>query len=221
MVDVSFMPENPLTLNEDAVKADVTIIPDCGEALRLSNILIGRAVSKLDQVESVHMMDCGLPEKPLPPLGYVITWSVEDLIEEYTRKARIVKDGKVIDVEVLSGLEEVGIPSIGRLEAFYADGLRTLLYTIRGVKSMWVKVFRYLGYVEKIKLLRTLGLFDEEPVKIENVYVPPRALTVKLLEKRLRRPEIRDIVVMRLEVCGTKEGLRTRYSYFPVNQRGL
>ena len=213
MVDVSYMPEDPLTLREDAVKAGVTIIPDCGVAPGLSNMLVGRAISELDQVESVHIMVGGLPREPVPPLGYVITWSVEGLIDEYTRKARIVRDGEVVEVEALNGLEEVEFPGVGRLEAFYTDGLRTLLHTLKGVKSMWEKTLRYLGHVEKIKLLKALGFLDEEPIEVENLCLPPRRLTIKLLEKKLMRPEIEDIIVMSVEVGGVKEGLRTRYFY--------
>lgn len=213
MVDVSYMPEDPLALGEDAIRAGVTIIPDCGVAPGLSNICVGHAISKLDQVEVVHIMVGGLPEEPAPPLNYVVTWSVEDLIDEYTREAGIVEDGKVIKVEELSGLEEVEFPRVGKLEAFYTDGLRTLLHTVKGVKSMWEKTLRYPGHVEKIKLLKALGFFDEEPVEVENTCVHPRRLTIKLLEKKLRRPEVRDMIAMNVEVGGMKEGLRNSYLY--------
>jgi len=213
MVDVSYMPEDPLMLSEDATRAGVTIIPDCGVAPGLSNILVGHAISKLDQVEVVHIMVGGLPEETVPPLGYVVTWSVEDLVEEYTREAEIVKDGKVIKVEALSGLEEVEFPGVGKLEAFYTDGLRTLLHTVKGVESMWEKTLRYPGHVEKIKLLKTLSFFDEEPVAVENTRVSPRRLTIKLLEKKLRRPEIKDVIIMSVEVSGVKKGLRNRCLY--------
>ena len=213
MVDVSYMPEDPLALGEDAIRAGVTIIPDCGVAPGLSNILVGHAISKLDQVEVVHIMVGGLPEEPAPPLNYVVTWSVEDLIDEYTRETVIVEDGKVIKVETLSGLEEVEFPRVGKLEAFYTDGLRTLLHTVKGVKSMWEKTLRYPGHVEKIKLLKALGFFDEEPVEVENTCIHPRRLTIKLLEKKLRRPEVRDMIAMNVEVGGMKEGLRNSYLY--------
>jgi saccharopine dehydrogenase-like NADP-dependent oxidoreductase len=62
MVDISYMPENPLILNEDAVKADITIVPDCGVAPGLSNMLVGYAISKLDKVENVHIIVGGLPD---------------------------------------------------------------------------------------------------------------------------------------------------------------
>lgn len=213
MVDVSYMPEDPFTLNEDAKRVGVTIIPDCGVAPGLSNILVGHAISELDQVEVVHIMVGGLPEELVPPLGYVVTWSVENLIDEYTREAGIVKDGKVFRVEALSGLEEVEFPGVGKLEAFYTDGLRTLLHTLKSVGSMWEKTLRYPSHVEKIKLLKTLGFFNEEPLAVGNTYISPRRFTIKLLEKKLRRPEIKDIVVMSVEVSGMKGGLRNRCLY--------
>jgi len=213
MVDVSFMSENPLTLNEDAVKAGVTIVPDCGVAPGISNLLVGHAVSKLDQVEDVHIMVGGLPEEPVPPLGYTVTWSVEGLIDEYTRRARIVEDGEVVEVEALTGLEEIEFPGVGKLEGFYTDGLRTLLHTVKGVKNMWEKTLRYPGHAEKIKLLKALGFFDEHPIELENARFSPRRVTVKLLEEKLRRPEIRDMVAMRVKVSGVEAGSRKRYVY--------
>ena len=213
LVDVSYMPENPLTLNKDATKAGVTIIPDCGVAPGISNVFIGHAISKLDNVESVHVMVGGLPEESVPPLGYTLTWSTEGLIDEYTRKAKIVENGEVKEVEALTGLEEVEFPGAGKLEAFYTDGLRTLLHTTKDVKTMWEKTLRYPGHVEKIRLLKALGFFDERPIEVENVCLSPRKITVKLFEAKLRRPEIKDILAMKVEISGMKEGLKKRYIY--------
>jgi saccharopine dehydrogenase-like NADP-dependent oxidoreductase len=213
LVDVSYMPENSSSLNEKAIKAGVTVIPDCGLAPGISNILVGRATGKLDKVLAVHIMVGGIPEKPVPPLGYVITWSPESLIDEYTRKARIVKEGETVEVEALSGLEEVEFPSVGRLEAFYTDGLRTLLHTIKDVDIMWEKTLRHPGHADKIGLLKALGFFDEESISVDGVSLSPRKLTVKLFDQKLRRPEIRDIVAMKVEVLGIKNDKHVCYIY--------
>jgi saccharopine dehydrogenase-like NADP-dependent oxidoreductase len=213
LVDVSYMSENPLTLNTKASKAGVTIVPDCGLAPGISNVLVGHAAKELDRVKSVSIMVGGLPEKPVPPLGYVITWSPESLIDEYTGKAGIVERGKTVEVEALSGLETIRFPKVGKLEAFYTDGLRTLLYTMKNVDEMSEKTLRYPGHVEKIKLLDALGFFEEERIDVEGVDVSPRKLAVKLLARKLWRPEVRDIVVLKVEVSGTKKGRKTRYVY--------
>jgi len=213
LVDVSYMAENPLTLTEDAIRAGVTIVPDCGLAPGISNILVGHAASELDKVQAIHIMVGGLPEKPVPPLNYVITWSPENLIDEYKRKAKIVKEGKIIEVEALSGLEQVEFPELGRLEAFYTDGLRTLPHTIKAVPDMWEKTLRYPGHAEKIELLKTLGFFEEEQIDVDGVSVSPRKLTVKLFERKLRKPEAKDVVALKVEVLGVKNGRQTRYVY--------
>jgi len=212
-VDVSFMPENPLALSKAAAEAGVTIIPDCGVAPGLSHMLVQRGVSKLDEVENAQIMVGGLPEKPIPPLGYTITWSVEGLIDEYMRKARIIKDGKVTEVDALDQVEEVEFPGVGKLEAFYSDGLRTLLQTVKGVKNMAEKTLRYPGHIDKIRLLRDLGFLDESPIEVAGASVPPRNVTMRLLEKKLKKPDVPDILAMLVQVEGTKDGKRTMYSY--------
>jgi len=213
MVDVSFMPENIMTLHEDALKANVCVIPDCGMSPGLGNILVGHAVSQLDEVESVHILNGGLPEKPLPPLDYVITWSAKDLIELCTRRPNIVQDGKMIQVAATSGLEEIVFPNVGKLQAFYTDGLRTLLHTVRVERDMWEKSLRYPGHIEKMNLLGALGFFNEKPVEIGDVKVSPRSLTEKLLELKLKRPGTPDIVAMLVEVVGLSGVRRIQFRY--------
>lgn len=218
LVDVSYMPEDPLRLNDRAAEAGVTVIPDCGLAPGISNVLVGHALEKLDKIYDIHIMVGGLPEKPTPPLDYVITWSPENLIDEYSRKTRIVKNGKTVEVEALSGLEEVEFPNVGMLEAFYTDGLRTLLHTVKNVHNMWEKTLRYPGHAEKIGLLKALGFFDEEPISVDYVSVSPRKLTVKLFERKLRRQEIRDIVAMKVEVSGVKNNKKVRHVYHMLDR---
>jgi len=213
IVDVSYMPEDVMILNKAALKANVCIVPDCGMSPGLGNILVGHAISRLDNVEAVFMLNGGLPEKPVPPLGYVITWSVRDLIDMYSRKVTIVKEGKVVKVEAMSGLEMITFPRVGELEAFYTDGLRTLLHTVKGVEDMWEKTLRYPRHIEKIKLLKSLGFFDEKPVEIGNLSVSPRELTARLLERKLKKPEVRDIVAMMVKVGGVKKGKRIMYTF--------
>ena len=214
LVDVSYMPEDVMTLNKEASRAGVSLLPDYGMSPGLGNILAGHAISKLDSVESVHMLNGGLPEKPLPPLGYVITWSVNDLIDMYNRKVNIVKSGKTVQVEPLSGLEEIEFPGVGRLEAFYTDGLRTLLYTVKDCKDMWEKTLRYPGHVEKIKLLKTLGFFQEKPVQIGEIAVSPKEVTARLFEKGLKKKDMPDIVVMCIQVTGKQNGKPVMFSYY-------
>ena len=218
LVDVSYMAENPLKLHSAASKARITLIPDCGLAPGISNFLVGHAYAKLEKTSSVKIMVGGLPEKPVPPLDYVITWSSDGLIDEYTRKAVIIQHGKKTEVEALSGVEAINFPKVGKLEAFYTDGLRTLSQTLKDVEEMWEKTLRYPGHAEKIKMIEKLGFFEEEKVKIEDTLVSPRKLTARLLERKLKIPKIKDFVAMKVEVSGVKNGKRVSFVYHMLDK---
>lgn len=212
MVDISFTPENPLELDSAAKEAGVTVVPDCGVAPGLSNMLVGYSAARLDKVRGAHIMVGGIPEYPVPPLGYTVTWSAEGLIDEYVRDVSIVEGGRIVRVPALSGLEEIEFPGVGRLEAFYTDGLRMLIDTFQGVESMWEKTLRYPGHVEKIKLLKALGFLDEEDVKVGDNLISPRVSTARILERSLKKPEVGDLLAMKVEVEGESRGETKKFS---------
>ncbi len=201
VVDVSYMPEDPLKLHDAARASGVAVIPDAGFAPGLTNFLVGLGVSKSGVVDDVKIYVGGLPAEPIPPLGYAATWSIDDLIEEYSRPVRIWCHGKLKVVEPLSGLEVVDVPGVGRLEAFYTDGLRTLLKTVshKVHGCMWEKTLRYPGHAERILLLKELGFFDEVYVEVGGARVRIRDVTSAVLSRVLRKP-VPDLVAMRLQV---------------------
>jgi len=213
MLDVSFSPEDPSQLDGAAKENGVTVVPDCGVAPGLSNILVGYGASRLDTVEKAHVMVGGIPEEPVPPLGYTITWSAEGLIDEYVRDVRIIEGGEVVEVPALSGLEEIEFPGVGTLEAFYTDGLRTLAESLPGVEEMWEKTLRYPGHVEKVKLLKDLGFFSDDPVTVKGEPVSPRLATARLLERSLWMPEVGDLLAMQITVQGKAAGEERGYVF--------
>lgn len=207
LVDISFTPEDPLRLNEEAEAGEVTVIPDCGVAPGLSNILIGYGYSRLGKLKKAYIMVGGIPEKPVPPLGYTITWSAEGLIDEYVREAHIVKNGNLVTVPALSGLEEITFPGVGKLEGFYTDGLRTLTDTMQNIDDMWEKTLRYPGHVEKIKLLKDLGFFEDKAVSVDDKSITPRMLTAKLFDEKLRISGVGDLLAMKIILEGDEDSL--------------
>ena len=205
LVDLSFMAEDPFLFQEQAIKEGITIIPDCGVAPGLSSILIGKSTSELDEVEDALTYVGGLPQKAIPPLNYKITWCVEDLFEEYTRKAKIVRNGKTVEVDALEGLEEIEFEGLGKFEAFFTDGVRTLHHTIRA-NNMWEKTLRYPGHAEKIKLIKKLGLLKKEPVK--SIGMSPWEFMCRFWEENLSFFEEKDFVLMRTKVSGKKNSTK-------------
>ena len=212
VVDVSFAPESPLPLDEAARDAGVTITPDCGVAPGLSSFLIGHGASKLDNVEEVKILVGGVPERRVPPLDYVLTFNADNLIDEYLREVSVVEGGEVVQVPALSGLETIDFPGVGEMEAFYTDGLRTLIDSFPDAVNLSEKTLRYPGHVEKIELLKGLGFFSEDPVTVEGVDVSPKSVSARVFEGSLTL-DVGDLLAMTVEVSGVKDGERKGYGY--------
>jgi saccharopine dehydrogenase-like NADP-dependent oxidoreductase len=132
-------------------------------------------------------------EDPSRPYGYVVTWSLNDLLEEYLRPARIIQGGKPVEVPAFSGLEHVHIAGVGEMEAFYSDGLRTLLETLPGVREMGEKTLRWPGHAVAVQPLVASGdLLDE--LRRHCGANPPRDLVVLVV--RLRWGDTRREIFM-------------------------
>lgn len=86
--------EKELSLHEVAKKAGVTIIPDCGLAPGMTNVIASYLIKKANAKE-MHIRVGGLPQNPEPPLNYALVFSVHGLINEYIEKAKIIKTGRL------------------------------------------------------------------------------------------------------------------------------
>ncbi len=161
LVDVSFSAEDAVPIDGPARAAGIFILPDCGLAPGISNLLSGQAASRHSPRElSIYVG--GVDQDPARPYGYNVSWSLDDLLEEYTRPARIVRAGKPVTVPVFSGMERLQVDGAGEFEAFYSDGLRTLIDTLPGIPDMEEKTLRWPGHAEAVQpLLREGRLVSE------------------------------------------------------------
>ncbi|MEM1538022.1 MAG: saccharopine dehydrogenase C-terminal domain-containing protein [Candidatus Nezhaarchaeales archaeon] len=217
VVDTSFTPEDQLKLNDEAERTDSLLIPDCGFAPGLTNLLAGRIAASFNQVEELAIYVGGLPLKPLPPLNYALTWSTEDLIEEYVREARIMVNGETRKVDPLSSIGSIHMEGVGSLEFFYSDGLRTLLKTLRNVKNMYEATLRYPGHLNAMLLLKRLGLLSDTPIEVDGLQIRPKRFLAKLLEANLPR-DVEDVVVMKVEAVGIKDGLHVKERFIMIER---
>jgi len=214
VVDIAFFPEDPFELDELAKQAGVTAIVDCGVAPGMSNLLIGHVSGLLDETKSAAVYVGGLPTNREGLFEYRAVFSPIDVIEEYVRPARFVRNGELVVMEALTDLEVLHFPGVGDLEAFNSDGLRTLAHTI-DAPNMIEKTLRYPGHVNQMKLLRDMGLFSADPIELDDgTSVRPLDLTTELMFPlwQLQEGE-RDLTVMRVEISGTKDGKELDYTY--------
>ena len=163
VVDISFSPENVLDLNTLAIEKGVTAIVDAGVAPGIPNYLLGYWDAQLN-IESFEYYVGGLPKHPQPPFNYKAPFSPIDVIEEYTRPARMLVDHEIITHPALSDIEKMKFEDAGTLEAFNTDGLRSLLSTMNHIPNLKEKTLRYPGHAELMLEYRNKGLFNNQNI---------------------------------------------------------
>jgi lysine 6-dehydrogenase len=196
-------------LDSDARAKGISVIPDCGLAPGMVNILAEYGIKQLDSVDEVKIFVGGLPQHPEPPLNYQIVYSLEGVLDYYTTLSWIIRDGVRTQVKALSEREIIEFPApLGELEAFHtAGGLSTMAFRYEGkIPSMEYKTLRYPGHAAIMEAIRELGLLDQEPIEVKGGRVAPRDVAIATMGPRLTKPGSEDLVAMRVMVGGTKAG---------------
>ncbi|HYW13027.1 MAG TPA: saccharopine dehydrogenase C-terminal domain-containing protein [Longimicrobium sp.] len=200
-----------------AAAKGITVVPDCGLAPGMVNILAEHGITQLDQVQSVRIKVGGLPQKPEPPLNYQVVYSLEGALDYYTTLSWVLRDGKQTQVKALSEIEHLDFPGIGTLEAFHtAGGLSTMAQRYEGkVPMMEYKTLRYPGHAEMMAVMRDIGLMGLEPVDVKGTKVVPRDVFISIVGPRLKKDykESPDQVALRVEAEGTDKGEHVLYRY--------
>lgn len=204
MVNIAFEDEQ-MALDEGARKTGATLIPGCGVAPGLGGILLAHALDRLGGGDEGHILVGGLPQKPSPPFDYRLVFSVVGLLREYIEDARVVRDGKLVKVKPFSTVEGYDFPEpIGRLEGFATDGLATLVYTMKGMKTLDEITLRWPGHAEKMGVLMDSGYFSREKVKVGDADVAPLEVSWAVLGKKLAEGDPHDMTVMRVIAKGRR-----------------
>lgn len=213
VVDISFFPENALDLDRLAKENNVTAIVDCGVAPGMSNLILGYYDQTM-QIESFECMVGGLPKQKIKPFEYKAPFSPVDVIEEYTRPARFIENGKLVTMPALTDTELLDFGKVGWLESFNTDGLRSLLFTMPGIPNMKEKTLRYPGHISLIQALIEGGFFDEEKINYKGTQISPLEFSSKILIKQWKLgEEEEEFTVMKIKISGKENGKQKTIEY--------
>ena len=203
-------------LDGEARAKGLSVIPDCGLAPGMVNILAAEGIRRLDRAEQVRVYVGGLPQQPEPPLNYQIVYSLEGALDYYTTPSWVLRHGKPIQVDALSELESVDFPEpVGTLEAFHTGGgISTLPFAYEGkIDVMEYKTLRYPGHAAIMRPIRELGLLDLTPVEVKGKTVVPRDVFIAAVHPKLHKPQGQDLVALQVVVTGQKGGQASRVSF--------
>ena len=204
----------PLSRTIDSLRLDaaakakgVTAIVDAGVAPGLTNVLAGHHAAAWDRLDRFVCGVGGLPVvRTQPSWEYKAAFSPVDVLEIYTRPARVVEGGRVVAQPALAEIGSYEFPGVGTVDAFATDGLRTLLATI-ACPEMRELTLRYPGHAAKMRMLRDAGFLSAEPVEIGGARVAPIELTGRLLFPLWQYgPGEEDLTLFFCEADGVKDG---------------
>ncbi len=213
-----------LAMSAEAEKNGVGLAPDCGLSPGMASILAGDLVRRLRSeqkperggarrgkapaIDALKLYVGGLPKNPRPPFQYQLVFSVEGLINEYVEPARVLKKGKVVEIEPLTEPEEFRLRDFQPLVAFHTSGgTSTMPETFQGeVGECFEKTLRYPDHYKLIRGLYDLGFFSSEKRRLDSGEVSPRELTSHLFLEKLSGEEP-DVTIMRIEAHAGKRVL--------------
>ncbi|MDQ8169832.1 MAG: saccharopine dehydrogenase C-terminal domain-containing protein [Gemmatimonadota bacterium] len=208
-------------LKASAEAKGVTVVPDCGLAPGMVNILAQLGIDRCDSVDSVRIFVGGLPQHPEGPLNYQIVYSIEGVLDYYTTLSWIIRDGKQLQMKALSEIEPIHFDApVGELEAFHtAGGLSTMAFRYQGkIPNMEYKTLRYPGHAKIMEAIRELGLLELEPVQVKGTTVVPREVAIAQMQPRLTKPNSPDLVALRVVVAGTTGGKPITHTFELVDR---
>ena len=212
VVDISFFAQDAFLLDDLAKKQGITAVVDCGVAPGLCNVIAGHVDTILDEIASYTCYVGGLPQVRRWPYEYQSVFSPADVIEEYTRPARLIEHGQQVLRPALSEVELLDFPGVGTLEAFNTDGLRSLIKTL-DAPFMKEKTLRYPGHADLMRIFRESGFFDEQAIDVKGQQVKPLDVTSKLLFAQWKAEGGHDLTVLQVTLEGTKGGHSYTYTY--------
>lgn len=200
--------EQELALDEQAREKSVWIVPNCGLAPGLVNILCLHGVDQFDSVEAAHLRVGDVPLDPEPPFNFRISWSAERILDDYTNPALLIEDGTVREVDALSRDETIQFEEpFGDMEAFCTQGgLSTLtdMLADQHVRTLDHKTIRWPGHAHQMRFVIGLGLGEQRKIGVRT-HLTYRDVLVRRMRDRLGGLHP-DAVLMRVLIRGQKDG---------------
>ncbi len=148
VVDLAFTAEDPHQYQALAVRNNAVLLWDVGIAPGMSNMLAKKAQGILGDLENLTIKVGGNPTQPDSEWSYMAPFSPSDVIEEYTRPARIKVENQICEVPAITDRHMIEVEGYGQMEAFLTDGLRSVLTTIQAA-NMKEYTVRWPGHIDK------------------------------------------------------------------------
>ena len=211
--------QQELALAERARKKSIWIVPNCGLAPGLVNVLCLRGLAEFDTARAAHLRVGDVPLHPEPPFRFRISWSAEKILDDYTNPVQCIRDGAVVETQPLEHEEHICFePPFGEMEAFSTQGgLSTLAETMAGrLETLDHKTIRWPGHAHQMRFLLGLGFAERRKIDVRT-HLTYRDVLVRRMRQRLGGPHA-DAVLLRVLIQGERDGRPRTLTYEMIDR---
>jgi saccharopine dehydrogenase-like NADP-dependent oxidoreductase len=202
------MTRKVLELDGSFREAGLTGVTGMGGSPGITNMLAVMAARGLDEVREIHVrlgsVDPSVRGLPLP-----IPYSLETLLDEFTRPAMAYREGGFVEVPPLGEPEDVDYPApIGARPSFTTlhSEVATLPGSFPGTRAVTFKIALEQELIERFQLLAAVGLASAEPIAVGGAEVRPRDVLAALGRGLPQGAGTGDTECLRVVMIGAKDG---------------
>lgn len=203
------MTKKQLAMGKSFKKLGLIAITGCGSTPGINNIMLHHAHQLLDRLDTIELgfaWDSNIKK-------FVVPFSIQSVIEEFTDPAPYYKDGKLISTSRRESIEEREFRGIGRQECFLVRHPETYTFFLYNKVQGLKNVRFYAGFpkhsMETIETFINTGLGSKTPVMVEGKKIAPVDMLTQVL-KKLPMPEgYEEKENLWVRVFGKKNGIRT------------
>ncbi|MBI4373672.1 MAG: saccharopine dehydrogenase NADP-binding domain-containing protein [Deltaproteobacteria bacterium] len=204
-----------LKLHEQFKKAGLLALLGMGAAPGITNIMADHAVSRLDQVQAIHIRlggkDLTRYDRDVP---ISVSYSLDTILDEFSFQPAVFQKGRFQFVEPMSGIEAHPFPSpVGIQKPMYTIHSEVatlpLSYKDKKIREVSFKIAFDESFTERVRFLRDLGFASRERFVNSKITFVPREILMQLishLPKEKPVGPIKQYEVIRSIVLGKEKG---------------
>ena len=206
-------------LNQDAAwkKAGLLAVNGMGEDPGISNVFARYAADRLDEVDTIRVLDGEYSESAEFPMACL--FSTETFIEEAVSPARYFKDGQYREYPPRANKEMFEFPDpVGPLPIYNMshEEVETLPHYIgKGVKSVEFKLACTDEMDRQLSFLHSIGMTRRDTVRVRGGEVSPLAVLAAVLPQPADiGGKIKGAASILVQVTGRKAGKRMQHTLY-------
>jgi lysine 6-dehydrogenase len=204
--------------DRDWKKADRLALLGIGAAPGIVNVLARSAADTMDDVREIHVSVASRePESGSSDAPLAVSYSIQTVIEEATQDAAVFTGGRMTFVPPMSDATPIDFPDpVGRkwpARTIHSE-VATLprSYKSKGLRECSFRIAFPTSVVDRLRLLRSLGLLSDRPVPVNGKTVAPRDVVLATLRRPAHSPSSSEMPVqdeyevLRVVVRGSRRG---------------